>query len=60
VVSLGYVDESDPQAVRRWLAGLVKNLGVSVIVTDDLATYRNVAETLNLDIRSANSMSGAG
>jgi hypothetical protein len=48
VVSLGYVDESDPQAVRRWLAGLVKNLGVSVIVTDDLATYRNVAETLNL------------
>jgi Transposase IS66 family len=48
VVSLGYVDEYDPQAVRQWLAGLVKNLGVSVIVTDDLASYRWVAEKLNL------------
>jgi len=48
VVSLGYVDEADPQAVRRWLEGLVKNLGVSVIVTDDLATYRVVADKLNL------------
>jgi hypothetical protein len=48
VVSLGYVDEYDLHAVRRWLEGLVKNLGVSVIVTDDLVTYRRVAETLNL------------
>ena len=31
-----------------YLAELVKNLGVSVIVTDDLASYRNVAEKLNL------------
>jgi hypothetical protein len=48
VVSLGYVDEADSQAVRDWLEGLVKNLGVSVIVTDDLATYHWVAEKLNL------------
>ena len=47
-MSPGYVDESDPQAVQHWLAGLVKELGVSVIVTDDLASYRNVAEKLNL------------
>ena len=48
VVSLGYVDEADPQAVRHWLEGLMKNLGVSVIVTDDLASYRWVVEKLNL------------
>jgi transposase-like protein len=48
VVTLGYIDEYDAHAVRRWLEGLVKNLGVSVIVTDDLVTYRRVAEKLNL------------
>jgi hypothetical protein len=48
VVSLGYVDEANPQAVQCWLEDLVKNLGVSVIVTDDLASYRNVAAKLNL------------
>jgi IS1 family transposase len=34
------VDESTPQAVGRWLEPLVKRLGVSVIVTDDLASFR--------------------
>jgi transposase-like protein len=48
VVSLGQVDEHDPQAVRRWLEPLVQRLGVSVIVTDDLLTYRQVADRLNL------------
>lgn len=48
-VALGYVDEKDPQAVRRWLAPLVQQLGVSVIVTDDLATYRTVAGKLDLE-----------
>jgi hypothetical protein len=48
VVALGYVDEHDPHAVQRWLEGLVKNLGVSVIVTDDLLTYHRIAEKLNL------------
>jgi len=48
VVALGHINEYDPQAVRRWLDGVVKQLGVSVIVTDDLHTYRIVAEKLNL------------
>jgi hypothetical protein len=43
------VDEWDPQAVRRWLAPLVKRLGISVIVTDDLGTFRTVAEKLQLE-----------
>jgi transposase-like protein len=48
VVALGQVNEYDPEAVRHWLEGVVKQLGVSVIVTDDLHTYRIVAEKLNL------------
>lgn len=48
-VALGQVNEWDPQAVRRWLEPLVKRLGVSVIVTDDLSTYRTVAEKLGLE-----------
>ena len=47
-VALGYVDEHDPRALRRWLEPLVQRLGVSVIVTDDLSTYRKVAEQLDL------------
>lgn len=48
-VTIGYIDEKDPHAVRRWLEPLVKRLGVSVIVTDDLMTYRTVAEQLHLE-----------
>ena len=48
-VSIGYVDEHDPQAVKRWLEPLVKQLGVSVIVTDDLFAYHVVAEKLALE-----------
>ena len=48
-VEIGYVDERNPQAVRRWLEPLVKRLGVSVIVSDDLMTYRIVAEKLGLE-----------
>lgn len=48
-VAVGYVDEHDPQAVRRWLEPLVQRLGVSVIVTDDLAMYRAVARGLQLE-----------
>jgi transposase-like protein len=48
-VSIGYVDEHDPQAVKRWLEPLVKQLGVSVIVTDDLMTYHVIAEKLDLE-----------
>jgi hypothetical protein len=48
VVSLGYVDESNPAAVQRWLKRLANQLGVSVIVTDDLSSYRLAAEKLQL------------
>jgi transposase-like protein len=48
-VALGYVNEYDPQAVRRFLEPLVKRLEVSVIVTDDLVHYKTVAEKLDLE-----------
>lgn len=48
-VAVGYVDEHDLQAVRRWLEPLVQKMGVSVIVTDDLSIYRSVARQLNLE-----------
>ena len=48
-VAIGYVDEYNPQAVRRWLEPLVQRLGVSVIVTDDLVHYKTVAEKLCLE-----------
>jgi len=48
VVALGRVNEHDPQAVQRWLHSLVQRLGVSVIVTDDLAVYAKISETLQL------------
>jgi transposase-like protein len=47
-IAVGYVNEYDPQAVRRWLEPLVQQHGVSVIVSDDLASYRFVAEKLQL------------
>jgi len=48
-VAVGYVDEYHPQAMRRWLEPLVKRLGVSVIVTDDLVHYKTVAQKLDLE-----------
>ena len=47
-LTLGYVDEHDPQAVQRWLAPLVQRHGITVIVTDDLFSYKIVAEKLQL------------
>jgi len=47
-LALGYVSEYDPQAIRRWLAPLVQQHGISVIVTDDLFSYKVVAEKLQL------------
>lgn len=46
--AVGYVHESDPQAVRRWLEPLVQQHGITVIVTDDLFSYKIVAEQLQL------------
>jgi transposase-like protein len=48
-VTVGYVDEKDPQAVRRFLEPLMQRLGVSVMVTDDLSSYKVVARELNLE-----------
>jgi len=48
-VAVGYVDEHDLQAVRRWLEPIVQRMGVSVIVTDDLALYRVLARQLNVE-----------
>lgn len=48
-VMVGQVDEANPQAVRRFLEPLVKDLGVSVIVSDDLNSYRKVAEKLGVE-----------
>jgi transposase-like protein len=48
-VAVGYVDERNPQAVKRFLAPLMQRLGVSVVVTDDLESYKQVAEDLGLE-----------
>lgn len=48
-VTVGYVEEKDPQAVKRFLEPLVQRLGVSVIVTDDLNSYKVAARELNLE-----------
>ncbi|MEN4100767.1 MAG: transposase [Anaerolineaceae bacterium] len=48
-VALGHLDESNPQAVRRFLEPLLQRLGVSVIVTDDLNSYKAAARELNLE-----------
>jgi len=47
-LTVGYLNESDPQAVRRWLEPLVQQHGITVIVTDDLFSYKVVAEKLQL------------
>lgn len=48
-IQVGYVDEKDPQAVKRFLEPLVQRLGISVIVTDDLSSYKQVAKALQLE-----------
>lgn len=47
-IAVGYVNEYDPQAIRRWLEPLVQHHGITVIVTDDLSSYKIVAEKLQL------------
>jgi transposase-like protein len=47
-LAVGRVNEYDPQAVRRWLEPLVQRHGITVIVTDDLSSYKIVAEKLQL------------
>ena len=47
-ITVGYVNEYDPQAIIRWLRPLVQRHGISVIVTDDLSSYKIVTERLQL------------
>jgi DNA-directed RNA polymerase subunit RPC12/RpoP/transposase-like protein len=47
-IAVGYVDEYNPQALRRWLEPLVQQHGITVIVSDDLFSYKLVAEKLQL------------
>jgi transposase-like protein len=57
-ITVGYLDEKDPQAVKKFLEPLVQSLGISVtlapparagVVTDDLASYRQVTNDLQLE-----------
>lgn len=47
-IAVGYVNEYDPQAICRWLEPLVQQHGITVIVTDDLFSYKVVADKLQL------------
>ena len=47
-LTLGYIHEYNPQAVAGWLKPLMQQHGISVIVTDDLSSYKIVAEKLQL------------
>ena len=47
-LAVGYLNEYDPQAIKRWLQPLVQRHGITVIVTDDLASYKIVAQKLQL------------
>jgi hypothetical protein len=47
-ITVGYINEYDPQAIIRWLRPLVQRHGISVIVTDDLSSYKIVAEKMQL------------
>lgn len=49
MVSMEVVDEHDPEAVCRWLRPLAEELGVEVIVTDDLTIYNSVEEELKVE-----------
>jgi transposase-like protein len=48
-ITVGYLDEKDPQAVKRFLEPLVQRLGISVIVTDDLFSFKVAAGQLGLE-----------
>lgn len=50
-VAIAYLDEHNPDAVHRWLEPLVKRLGVSVIVTDDLVSYKVASKMLDLELQ---------
>jgi transposase-like protein len=48
-VAVAQIDEVNPATLRRFLEPLVQRLGVSVIVSDDLNSYRKVAGKLGVE-----------
>lgn len=49
VLDLELVDERNPAALLAWLRPLVEMHGIEVLVTDDLTSYRVLAEQLDLE-----------
>lgn len=47
-LAIGEINEKDPQAVADWLRDKVKDLGIEVIVTDDLESYDQAAKQLEV------------
>ncbi len=48
-VTVAQVDERDMDAMIAWLKPLIEQLGVEVVVSDDLATYGVIAESLEVE-----------
>ena len=48
-VEIGYVNEHDPRAVVRFLRPIVQRLGASVVVSDDLHSYRTAADQIGVE-----------
>jgi transposase-like protein len=48
-IGMDVLVEQDSPAFRRWLRSYTERLGVEVLVTDDLATYKPVVEALGLE-----------
>lgn len=49
VLDLELIDERNPAALLAWLRPVVEMHGIEVLVTDDLASYRVLAEQLDLE-----------
>lgn len=49
LIKMEVIDEHDPHAVKEWLQPLVQELGVAVLVTDDLNMYEVVAKELRVE-----------
>ncbi|HEX9838013.1 MAG TPA: transposase [Anaerolineales bacterium] len=47
-IPVGYINEYDLQAIRCWREPLLQRHGITVIVKDDLSSYKIVAEKLQL------------
>ena len=49
LLSIGKIDEKNAVAVQNWLFELKQKHGIAAIVTDDLSSYRTIADNLQLD-----------